>query len=224
MDKIKLDDGQYEDLTMDLLVKIENKFDFKFDDKELLEVKTFDDIISIIIHNLNPERDDTCTSQQAFYKIKRAVTDTGLLGTDKLFVPSTSLEDIFPKKNRRGNVRYFQNNLGFDVDMLEPNELIVLALIFLFFVSFLTIFFHPVLGFSGLLISIFSFRIIYRFSRNLKYKTIRELINSNLCENYISFRRDINTINETELRRVLFDWFSDNLGIDKSDMNRVSFQ
>lgn len=223
MDKVKLDDGLLEDLAMDLLPIIEKQFDFKFNDDELLEVKTFDDLVSIVIQNINLDRNDTCTSQQAFYKIRRAAIETELFNSDKL-APSTYLEDIFPKKNRLANVSQFKNNLGFDIKILAPNEGIVLLLSALLLASFATIFFNLILGLTGLLVSVFSLKMIHRFSRNIKYKTIGELINSNLCENYISFRRDTNTINETELKKVLIDWFSDSLFIEKNELNHISFQ
>ena len=69
MDKIKLDEGLLEDLSMDLLPLINNKFNLKLKDDDLLNVSTFEDLISIIIHKTNLDKDNSCTSQQAFYKI-----------------------------------------------------------------------------------------------------------------------------------------------------------
>src|SRR5690606_561095 len=83
----------------DLLVKVETSFDIKFVSDELVHITTFGQLCDHIANKIQLDNSDDCTSQQAFYKIRDAISST--LQIDKKTITTNfSLIDIFPRKNR----------------------------------------------------------------------------------------------------------------------------
>ncbi len=60
-----------EDLS-ELLEKVENSFDIKFDDTELANVGTFGQLCDHIANKIQLANIDDCTTQQAFYKLRKS--------------------------------------------------------------------------------------------------------------------------------------------------------
>lgn len=222
MDEIKLKETQWEDLE-DLLLKIEDKLNFRFDNSELECTADFEELVSHIMSKIDKEDDTLCTSLLAFYKIKNIVRDIELYDTSKL-CPSTKLKDIFPKKNRLRLINAFEQRLGYKLDILKPNHFILYFCSIILFFSIIGLFFYFKLAIIGILISIVGIKCLYAFTKKLKYDTIRDLIEGNLCVNYLAFRQERTTINRKELRILLYKFFSTNLAFDKDELLKISFQ
>ena len=60
----------------DVLKKVEKSFGFKFGDTELKDVKTFGELCDIITYKVQGDSTNDCTTQQAFYKLKTAISVT----------------------------------------------------------------------------------------------------------------------------------------------------
>ncbi|TAD92632.1 MAG: hypothetical protein EAY75_02080 [Bacteroidetes bacterium] len=105
LDDYKLDNIDPEDFG-DTLLKLEKSFGAKFADNSFKDAKTFGDICDIIESQINLTDKDDCTTQQAFYKVRKAI---GLTQTfdERSIEPKAKLEDIFPRSNRRQNVKNF---------------------------------------------------------------------------------------------------------------------
>src|SRR5436853_3095954 len=103
LDDFKLDNIDPEDFG-DTLLKLEKSFGTKFADNSFKDAKTFGDICNIIDSQINFTDKGDCTTQQAFYKVRRAI---GLTQTfdERNIDPQTKLENIFPRSNRRQNVK-----------------------------------------------------------------------------------------------------------------------
>lgn len=222
MKKIELKDTQWEDLD-DLLFEIEDKFNFYFDDYELENIADFDELVSLIMSKIDGEDDTLCTSLLAFYKTKSVIRETGLYDPSKL-CPSTKLEDIFPKKSRRRLVNTFNRGIGTKLEILEPNRIILYFCCILLILSIVGLFFYFKLAIVGIAISILGIKSLYVFAKKLKYNTIRDMINGNLCVNYLTFRQNKTTINRKELRKLFYDFFSTNLALDQDELRRVLFR
>src|SRR5687768_1793290 len=104
LDDVKLRDIDPEDFG-DTLLKFEKSFGIKFADNSMRDAKTFGDICDIIESQINLTDKDDCTTQQAFYKIRKAIGLTQNFD-ESIIKPQTKLEDIFPRLNRRQNVKY----------------------------------------------------------------------------------------------------------------------
>ena len=117
LDDFKLDNIDPEDFG-DTLLKLEKSFGTKFAYNSFKDAKTFGDISNIIESQINLTHKNDCTTQQAFYKVRKAI---GLTQTfdERNIEPQTKLEIIFPRSNRRQNVKQFQQALGFSVDILS---------------------------------------------------------------------------------------------------------
>lgn len=224
MEATKLDSGSIEDLELDLLPLIEKSFNIRFENNELVDTTNIEDLISRIIEKLDSKDDDLCTSLIAFYQLRNSLHKTNLYDAEKLS-PATPLRKIFSdKKNRIQDAKILENHLGYKIDILSPAPIVTLLFIIAFSISAIILFFNFIVGIGGIIISSILIRIAYKNGKELKYKTIRDLIENTVCENYLSYRNNRDSINRKELRSILLDWFSANLYIEKDELRNANFQ
>ncbi len=72
MKNFELKDYDIEDLE-DILVRIEESFGISFVDNELAKVTNFGQLSDSIINKIKMRESESCTSQQAFYKLREAI-------------------------------------------------------------------------------------------------------------------------------------------------------
>lgn len=222
MDTFLLNADEWEDFS-DLLVRLEAMFDIKFQDEELLNLGSFDDLISLTINKIGLENADSCTTQRAFYQIRSAIKELGKFDTNKL-TPRSRLEDVFPKKNRRETIKRFESKLGVKTNMLDVNGYIASVLIFIFVISFVLLFINFKFGVLGILLDVVGWKIAFKFAKEIRINSIRELTEQIVCENYMFFRKDKSTINKTELSRLITRWFADNMGLEEKQIRLIQFK
>jgi hypothetical protein len=58
----------------DLLIKVENSFNITFSDTELTHISMFGELCDHIANKIQLDHTDDCTSQQAFYKLRDAIS------------------------------------------------------------------------------------------------------------------------------------------------------
>ena len=76
--KEELCDVELQDIE-DLLFKMEDSFNFKFQKHELLDISTFGELVDKIISKIELENVADNTTQQAFYKLSDAIASALLI-------------------------------------------------------------------------------------------------------------------------------------------------
>ena len=202
---IKLDNIDPEDFG-DSILKLEKSFGIKFADNSMKGAKTFGDICYIIESQINLTDKNDCTAQQAFYKVRKTISLTqNFDGSD--IAPKTKLEEIFPRSNRRQNVKNFQQALGFSVDILTMKTWLALTIAAGFILSLATFFFSWQYAVSGLIFFIVFTWTVSKFSKELNVSTVRELTEKVSREHYSLARRQNGTVNRNEIVKTIQDVF-----------------
>lgn len=218
MNDIELRNIDTEDIE-DLLLKVENSFDIGFADSELEHVKTFGEMCDHIRKKIQLDHVDNCTTQQAFYKLRKVISESLSVDSDKIR-PDTFITEILPRKVRRKRVKKIEQNLGFKIAILRPRKFVSGFLLFLILGSFIFLFYKWQFGLTGLGLAIGGLWIAAKTGNEVDIKNIGELAEKMTRENYLKFRRNSDSYNENEIEMVLTDLFSLELGIDKSKLTR----
>ena len=217
----KFDNADLENIE-DLIPSIEKMYKINFKENELAELANFDEFCEKIVAKINLENVDNCTTQQAFYKLRKSIVDLGIAEKNELNT-ETKLKEIFPRKNRRKIVKSLEKNIGFELNLINPPQIISISLFILILVSIVFLFINFKIAILGIIISVLGFKLAYRFGKEIEMNSFRELVEKITTENYLNVRSDKNTINRKELKNVMRDWFADNLGIEKSELKQATF-
>ncbi len=204
----KLDSADYEDIE-DWLSIIEDKFHIKFADDAFSEVQTFGELLDFIINKIPHTHVDTCTTQQAFYKLKSAISRPTALNIS----PSTPLLLVFPKKGRRENVTRVEQFLGFKIQLLKPHPMISNSLWISLLVCTIAIFQNLQTFGLPFLVTIVGLFIAYRFGTVLTYDTVGDLVHAIVRDNYLKVRRKPDTMNRNELENILLEIIKDSSSV-----------
>jgi acyl carrier protein len=198
---------------------IETSFGISFSENELSDIKILGEFCDYISNKIELENAKDCTSQQAFYKLRHAIS---VICKSELtnIKPSSNLQDFLPRNTRREIVEELEDFLEIKLNILRPphwvsNTLIcfVIASLFSFFIDFR-------IGLFGLAFSISALWLANNLGNELNIKTVGDLAQKITREHYINSRRNPQTFNKTEIEKVLIDWISNNFHIDKSKLTR----
>jgi hypothetical protein len=203
----------------DLLVKVESSFDIKFTDNELIHIKTFGQLCDHITNKIQLDNSDDCTSQQAYYKLREAISST-LPFDNKTISPDFPLSEILPRQSRRSRIKTLEKYLDFQLNILRPPHWVIVTLIILFLASLVVLFFNWQTGLLGLAFSMGGFWLAIKIGNELDVKSVGQVAEKMTRENYLKSRRNPNTYNKMEIEKVLIDWFSIDLDLDKSKLSR----
>jgi hypothetical protein len=214
----RLKDTDSEDLE-DLLLEVEKSFGITFVSNELAHIKTFGEFCDYIENKIELENSESCTSQQAFYKLREAIS-ASLLFDEKLISPSFPLNKIFPRENRRSKVKKLENHLGFELKILRPPNWLTGTLCIMLLTSFIVVFFSGRIGTAGIVFCICSLWLSNKVGKELDLETVGEVAEKMTRENYLKSRRNPNTFNRKEIEKVLTVWFRENLYLEKSELTR----
>ncbi|EMY3559880.1 TPA: hypothetical protein ACGFUW_002653 [Flavobacterium psychrophilum] len=207
----------------DCISEIEKMYSFKFEDNELESVKTFEEFCDLIIEKINLRNVESCTSQQAFYKLRNSLTETKLIEKENLNI-ETELKKIFPRKNRKELIEKVENELKMKLDIIKAPDFITTSLLIIGIASFVLLFFYWKIALVGISISVLGFYLCKWFGNELKVKSVKELVEKITSENYLEVRREKNTINKTELKKILTNWISENSFIEKDKLINATFE
>lgn len=203
----------------DLLVKVESAFDIKFVGDELFHITTFGELCDLISNKIQLENINDCTSQQAFYKLRNAISSTLQVDKNKIS-PDTYLKYLLPRPTRRSQTKMLEQKLGFAVSILRPPHWLSGTLFIILLVSIVGLFFNWKFGLPGLAFSIAGLWLAYKIGNELDLKTVGQVAKKMTTENYLKSRRNPKTFNKSEIEEVLTEWFSNELGLDKSKLTR----
>lgn len=203
----------------DLLKKVETSFNIRFVDNELAHITTFGQLCDHIVNKIQLNNVEDCTSQQAFYKLREAISS--LFQVDnKTISPDFPLREILPRQARRSRTVMLEKHLGLKLNILRPPHWLTISLAIILLASLIGLFINWQIGLSGLLFSIGGLWFADKVSNELDLTTIGQVAEKVRRENYLKSRRNPNTFNKKEIEKVLVEWFSNDLGIDKSKLSR----
>ncbi len=214
-----LDDTDTEDLNT-LLIKIEKSFGIKFGKTELDHIITYGELCDHIANKIQLDHSEDCTTQQAFYKLRNAISSICKID-HKTITTDYQIIDILPRRNRRAMIGELEKYLGFKLNILRAPQLVTLALLILaFFAPFVGLYFNWQIGVLGIIFSIGGLIVTNKIGIELEVQTVGELAKKMARENYLKSRRNPKTFNRNEIEKILTDWFSSDLGLDKSKLKR----
>lgn len=222
MKKNTLDTYEIENIE-DCIPSIEEMYKFKFEEGETQSVKNFDEFCDLIIAKIDFENIESCTTQQAFYKLRNSLIEANILEKEKIKL-ETKLKELFPRKGRIKLVKRVENNIGFKLNILLPPKFIFYALVLLSITSLIFLFINFKFGILGILISIFGFYLCSWFGKELEIETLKELVEKITSENYLKVRTRKNTVNKSELKNVITNWFVENAGIERERLITATFE
>jgi hypothetical protein len=205
----------------DVLVMLEKSFDFKFKNNELAHVKTYGELCEAVLNKIGNTHVEGCTTQQSFYKLKDAilkVTDN----EEELIRPSAPLQLIFPKANRRKQIKALQNELGFKFKILGAGSFAVILFLIAFLTSIVFLFIKTSYGLYGIASSIIAFWIADRFRRNFipEATTLKSLARKLTAEHYNKVRRKEGTFNRAEVEQQIEYLFTEYLLVEKEELKK----
>jgi hypothetical protein len=218
LDDIKLEEYEDEDI-FDIVVKLEKSFAIKFDKNAFLNVKTFGDLCDVIESHIKYDNKEDCTKQQAFYKIRTAISETQLIDK-KIISLDAKLVDLFPRRNRRQQVKIFQRQLGVNLNFLTYPGWLALTLIIGVLASFIAFFFDWKIAVSGIIFFAIAFRVADKLAKDLAVETVEELTEKAAAEHYIDMRRSKLTVNRNEILDTIKEAFNTRLSINKEQLTR----
>ncbi|MBD1422629.1 acyl carrier protein [Sphingobacterium chuzhouense] len=122
----KLENIDSEDID-DLLIEIEKSFEISFADAELSSITTFGQLCDLVMEKIKLENVDSCTTQQAFYKLRNAISIT-LQIDHKSISTDLPLTVILPHKERRHRTKKLERHLRIKLNILSPPDWLITTL------------------------------------------------------------------------------------------------
>lgn len=203
----------------EVLVKIEKSFNISLEDTSVKEVKTFGKLCDIVVEKVKHVNNESCTTQQAFYKIRNAINST-VTAPREMVKPQTRLEDIFPRDNRIVVINEIEKEMGFQLNLLQPKQGVIATFAFVLIASLAGFFFEPVMAAVGLIIALAGFALAGRFGKELKVKTLGDLAEKVAREHYLKCRREAATVNQAEIAQKVKELFTHDLYLEPAVLTR----
>lgn len=215
-DEIKLDDYEDEDI-FDIVPKLEKSFAIRFEREAFFSVRTFGDFCAVVSDHIQKPQKEDCTSQQAFYKIRQAIHK--VQGIDKnTIIPESSLAAIFSNPHRRRQIKKFQRELGFQLNILTYPGWLAKIFFIGVLASCITFFFDWKIALSGLILFVTAIYIADKTGKNIELNTVKELTEKMVSENYNDIRRTPYSVNKNEVAGIIKDIFNKHFDIAKQNL------
>ena len=215
---VKLENIDPEEIS-DVIVKLGKSFGIKFGHTDFQEVKTFGELCDVVELKVTGLQKNDCTSQQAFYRIREALSVAS--GLDKKEITlQTELAFVFPYNNRRYKMKLFQKQLGLSVDVLGMKGWLASTIAGGFLLSFLFFFFSWKLAIMGLLFFFVFAWVAGQFSKELNLGTVKQLTEMVAREHYMVVRRQPGTVNRNEIVQKIREVFMADLYLNKEMLTR----
>ncbi|KMQ70178.1 hypothetical protein [Chryseobacterium koreense] len=215
----KLENYEIEDLE-DSLSEFKKNYEIDLSQDELNTITNIQELADKIVEKFNYENVDDCTYQQAFYKLKSIFEKLNI--SPQKIDTKTDLKILIPRKNRIKTVKQIQKELGIKLQILEPKQSIIAILFVLSFCAIISTFFNlTYLVISGIIL-FFLYKITFETAREFRLSTFGELAKEITKENYFKSRRSPKTINKSEFKNIVIDWFSERLDIEKDKLQTAT--
>jgi len=215
---IELKDIHSDDIS-EMLVRVEKSFGFKFGRTELKDVRTFGELCDTIIDKVQGDSSYDCTTQQAFYKIRAAISDTLLVDKNSI-EPDSDLQQLFPRKDRRQKITATETSLGFKMKTLRPKHWVAGTLFLILFASLVGFFIFWKIALAILISTIIGISLAYKFGNEFDLETVGQLAEKISRENYLKSRRNSGTINKKEIVQKVKELFSEGLDVNENALTK----
>jgi hypothetical protein len=217
-DIIKLENYDDEDIN-DVILKLQKSFKVKFSKNAFANVKTFGDVCDVFENTITYENRDDCTKQQAFYRIRKAISLTQLIDESEIKLDN-KLAELFLKHNRRQKAKEFQHRLEIRIKFLTYPGWLATIFETGMLLSFLIFFIDWKIALSGIACFSLAIKIAITLGKDLDLHTVRQLVEKVARENYSDIRRTAQTVNRSEIVATIIDSFNNDLNIEKKYLTR----
>lgn len=214
MSDFQLNEVDGDDLD-DILSAVESSFNLKFGSHELQHVATFGELCDIIVSKITLQEAPDCTSQQAFYKLRKALS---FVAPTTMVLPNTELKNLLPWRKRRQLWRLVEKQLGFTHNLIGMSGTMAVIVAIAFLASPAAFFINGAGGAAGLASTIVAAIILEKTGRSLRANTVRECVEQMIREQYLKSRRNPNTFNRAEVVEQVQALFIDRLALEPSDL------
>jgi hypothetical protein len=216
--------------SIEILVKVEKTFGINIPNQEAAKIITVGDFHNSVWHHLEGRYSDKCKSQSLFYKLRQSFADIFKLPKSD-FKLDASLNDIFPKNNRRKSYLHFAalNNLKLpDLELTKPWKIFLISFGFativgglalsIILINFLAYskwtLFIPV---AAIILTGFTSEILNPKRVLIRPILIREFTHEVLALNYATLAKD-NGTNRKEVESVINHIISDMVGLELNEV------
>jgi hypothetical protein len=197
----------------DVLSKVENSFNIKLDNESLMQADSYAKLYDLIITKIKLEHSDTCTTQQAFYKLRCAIAI--VTGTEKCSItPQSKLSKLFPREDRLRMIEAIEQQLGFETKLLQPKQWVIGLFASTLLISFFGLFYNWPIAAAGCLASVLGLKLAGKFGKEMHLKTVGDLANKISRESYLKARRNSETINKNEIEQKVRELFLNDTKLD----------
>lgn len=203
----------------DVLLKIERSFNIRFTDNDINEVKTFGALCSKVVDKVKQVQADSCTTQQAFYKLRNAINAKKPIEKCDL-KPQTKLCELFPRDNRIEVVADMEAEMGFHINLLQPKQWIVWCFTGLLLAGVALAFYNNIAGYTLTGIAVIGLVLAGKFGKELKVKTLGELAEKIAREHHLSCRRNASSVNHTQVSEKVKELFVDYLEVEPASLRK----
>ena len=203
----------------DALQIIEESYNIKFLKGELKDIKTFGDLCDHVISKIQLADTGDCTTQQAFYRIRDAITNSIQIEKEQLKTDS-KLSKIFPRQKRKASVLKIEDYLGFKLYALRPRHIVTNLILLLLLISLVGMLFDFAYGLTGFISSAILFRVAEWTGTEFKVDTLGQLADKVSQENYMKSRRNQTTVNRKEIVKNIERLFIEGLSLDLKEIKR----
>lgn len=201
-----------ENFSIDILPQIEKSFGVTFQQKDVTDVYTFGQLCALVRSKLPAQAANDCTTQQAFYKLRRALK---LHTQAETIHPGALLVDILPVgRQRRRTVAAIERELGMKLNLLGVPPLILGIGCSFLIISLGSLFFDLTFGLIGAACSIAGLRLADMLSTYLTINTLRDVAERMSSRHYRASRRHPEQVNPQEITGRMQYLFSKDYGID----------
>ena len=203
----------------DIIAKIEKSFGIEFEKNELIHITTFGQLCDHIADKIQLDCSSDCTTQQAFYKLRNAISLTLQIDSNAIS-PSSSLAEIFPRQSRRSGIRKLEAHLRIKLNILRPPYWVAGTLGTILLISLIGLFLNWQIGLLCLSLSVVGFWFSHKFGNEFDLETVGQIAEKMTREYFLKSRRNPETFNKSEIEKILIDLFCSDLYLDKSQLTR----
>lgn len=215
---ITLDQYESEDI-FDIVAKLEKSFAITFDKEAFINVTTYGDMCDVIERHIRYDHKEDCTKQQAFYKIRTAISVTQQID-QKYITTGSGLVELFPAPQRRRQIKKFLNQLETDMPLLTYPGWMQWIFIIGMIASLVIFFFSWTIALSGIVFFGLTHSIAEKLGNELICKTVGDLAEKLATEHYMEMRSSLFTVNRKEIVATINEAFIKGLAIEKEQLTR----
>ena len=174
----------------------------------------------IITNKVQGDNVNDCTTQQAFYNLRKTLSTTLLIDKENIKTETTLLE-LFPKRNRKQRIKEFETELGYSVDILDIKQWMGWTIVIGFVGSLIMFFFNWKIALCGLTFTIFfGWTTNKFFYTELEAITVGQLAEKVSRQSYKKARRNPETINKIEIAQKIKEIFIKDFDLNESILTR----